>query len=155
MSGFKRSTFLAGAAFAVLAPSVARGDDAKHAFRCKAQLDRVRDKRSIRHVEVVVAGDGKSASGIDGSWNYQHMPRAPIGMYALFSVKDGAKLHVKGDFEYGDSDREAAGGNNMVQTNSKTAIEDDFVPGVSIAYPWTIAGEAYLLIVSVEAADPK
>jgi len=150
-----RSTFVAGAMTFVLVPVAARADGAKRAFRCKARLDSVRDKKTVRQAEVVVP-DGKSVDFLDGVWNYDRMPRTPRGLYAVFSVKDAAKIHLKADFEYGRSGREAAGANNVgVLTDSKITVEDDFEPGVAVAYPWTIAGEDYMIVVSVEPVTPK
>jgi hypothetical protein len=154
MSGFVRSTFLASIAALALAPALAAADDVKRSFRIKARLDSVKDKKTVRQIETVVA-DGKRGDFLDGSWNYDRIPRMPVGLYAVFTVKDGAKIHLKADFEYGASGREAAGGNNMLVTDAKTTIEEDFTPATPVAYPWTIAGEDYLLVISVEPVVPK
>jgi hypothetical protein len=154
MKKIGRATFIAGVITVVATSTTARAADAKRTFLCKAHLDSVHDKRTIRQLEVQVT-DGKSADVLDGTWSYDRMPRSPRGLAATFSVKDGAKIHLKGDFEYGASGKESAGGNNVLITDSKTAIEDDFAPGVPVAYPWKIAGDDYLLVVSVEPVVPK
>lgn len=154
MKKIDRATFVAGAISVVAIATPARAADAKRTFLCKAHLDSVHDKRTVRQVEAQVT-DGKSADALDGTWSYDRMPRTPRGLAATFSVKDGAKIHVKGDFEYGASAKESAGGNNVVVTDAKTSIDDDFAPGVPVAYPWKIAGDDYLLVVSVEPVVPK
>jgi hypothetical protein len=154
VSGMNRRLFMAGVVGLTLCPFPSRAAEPKRSFRCRAKLDRVVDKKTIRQVEVVVQ-DGKSADVLDGSWRYDRMPRYPSGLYATFAVKDGAKIHLKGDFEYGQGGREAAGGSTIVMTDSKTSVEDDFEPAHPVAYPWTIGGEDYLLTVSVEVVVPK
>ncbi len=155
MRSIDRAAFVAGVSSllcAAAAPALAA--DPKASFRCTAHLDRVRDKRTIRHVEVTVA-DGKRGEVIDGSWDYSRMPRAPLGLYAVFTARGGKKVHLTADFDYGQSSAEAAGGNNVLVTDAKTSIEDDFDLGAPIAYPWKISGEDYLLVVSVDLAAPK
>ena len=155
MRSIDRAAFVAGVSSvlcAVAAPALAA--DAKPSFRCIAHLDRVRDKRTMRHVEVTVA-DGKRGDVIDGSWDYSRMPRAPLGLYAVFTASSGKKVHLKADFDYGSSGGDPAGGNNVLITDAKTSIEDDFDLGVPVAYPWKIAGEDYLLVVSVDAPAAK
>ena len=149
-----RATFVAGVASLVLVPGAVLAADAKRTFRCKARLDSVHDKKTVRVVEALVP-DGKTVNYLDGSWDYEHMPRRPLGLLAAFSVKDGSKVHLKADFEYGNSGREAAGGNNVQVIDSKTTVDDDFDPAVPVAYPWKIAGDDYLLVVSVEPVAPK
>lgn len=149
-----RKTFVAGVAMFGLAPSLARAEDEPRAFRCKARLDRNRDKKTIRQVEVVVP-DGKTASALDGSWAYDRMPRTPRGLYVTFTAKRGAKIHLSGEAEYGSAENEQAGGTRYTVTDAKLPFEEDLPPNTPIAYPWTIAGEDYTLVVSVQPVDPK
>jgi hypothetical protein len=149
-----RTAFLTALATLALLPSAARAADAKRSFRCTARLDRLRDKKTIHQVDVVVE-DGKSVSFLDGTWNYNPMPRTPIGLYVTFTVKDGAKIHVKADAEYGAAGGDAAGsGTRVVVSDSKTQVDDDFDPGQPVAYPWTIQGEAHTLVITVQPAEP-
>ncbi len=149
-----RATFVAGVFGMVIVASRVRAADAQ-TFRVRIRLDSVRDKRTVRQLEAVVP-DGKRVEVLDGTWDYDKVPRKPLGLFAAVTVKQGAKMHVKGDFEYGSSGRDAAGGNTVVQlVDAKTSIEDDFDAGVAIAYPWKIAGEDYMLVVSAEPVAPK
>jgi hypothetical protein len=149
-----RAAFLASLAMLAVLPSAVRAADAKRSFRCTARLDRERDRKTIHQVEVVVE-DGKTVSFLDGTWNYDYMPRVPLGLYVTFAVKDGPKIHLKVDAEYGQSAGDAAGsGTRMVMTDSKTKVDDDFEPGLPVSYPWVIAGENHTLVISVQPVPP-
>ncbi len=154
MRSIDRATFVAGVSSFICSAAPALAADTPPSFHCTASLDRVRDKRTIRHIEVTVAA-GKRGDAIDGAWDYSRMPRAPLGLYGVFAVTGGKKAHLKADFDYGQSGGDASGGNNVLVTDAKTSIEDDFDPAVAIAYPWKIAGEDYLLVVSMDPAAAK
>jgi hypothetical protein len=159
MGGFfvadiNRTGFLAVVATLAILPSTARAADAKRSFRCTARLDRARDKKTIHVVDAVVE-EGKSVSFLDGTWNYNPMPRTPIGLYVTFTVKAGAKIHLKADAEYGQAGGDAAGsGTRVVVSDSKTQVDDDFDPGQPVAYPWVIQGEPHTLVLTVQPAEP-
>ena len=140
-----------GAMGLMVAPASAAGP--KRTFRCTVRLDRDRDKKTIRQIDAVVE-DGKTVSVLDGTWNYDQIPRSPRGLYATLTVSDGAKVHLKIDAEFGQAGGEAAGGNRVIVTDSKTSVDDDFVLGQPVAYPWVIAGESHTLVVAVDVAPP-
>ncbi len=99
MGHFNRARFCMTVAAAALAPAMARAADDKPRFRVKTRLERTRDKRVVRQIETVV-DDGKSAQVLDGTWNYDHIPRAPRGLLLTIAAKNGPKIHLKVDAEY-------------------------------------------------------
>lgn len=149
-----RTSFVAALAALVITPSQALAAGEKRTFRVKARLDRNRDKKTLHQVEIT-APDGKKADALDGSWAYDRMPRTPRGLFVSCTVTDGPKIHVKLDAEYGQANNEQAGGNNYLVSDAKTSLDDDFAPAVPVAYPWTVSGEEYTLVVSVEPVAPK
>lgn len=149
-----RRAFVAGVTGLILVPAFAAAADDKRTYRVKARLDRNRDKKTIRQVELVLP-PGKTGDALDGSWAYDRMPRTPRGLYVSCTVKDAGKLHLKLDAEYGQANNEQAGGNNFAVFDSKTSLDDDFTAGTPVAFPWTIAGEDHTLIVSVDPVAPK
>ncbi len=149
-----RAAFFVGIGAFALAPSLAFAADDKPKFRVKVRLERKRDKRILRQIETVV-DEGKTVQVLDGTWNYDRMPRSPRGLLVSITAKSGTKVHLKVDAEYGQAGSEQAGGNNLIIVDSKNEVEDDFDAGQEVAYPWTISGEDCMLYVVVTSVKPS